>query len=139
MQSFLCQVYKLSIHVACWPFSLIVMRTVNNVCNRLVRSGIVQNILPAPCLCLATALVYAYILFAEEVKISVNTSVCHAGAYPRLGSLILLSAGRWRLFESCSIYPDKNLIPDVQCIQKNFNGCQFRLTAIMSQILEKKF
>lgn len=36
-------------------FSLIVMRTVNNVCDRLVRSGIVQNILglPAPCLCLA--------------------------------------------------------------------------------------
>lgn len=77
-------------------FSLIIMRAVNNVCDRLVRSGIVQNILglPAPYLCLTTALVYAYILFAEEVKISVNASVCHAGAYPRLGSLILLSAGR---------------------------------------------
>lgn len=76
-------------------FSLIVMRAVNNVCDRLVRSGIVQNILglPAPCLCLATALVYD-ILFAKEVKISVNASVCHAGAYPRLGSLILVSAGR---------------------------------------------
>jgi len=74
------------------------MRAVNNVCYRLVRSGIVQSIyfdfLRHACVYYGARLHAAYILFAEEVKISVNASVYHAGAYPRLGILILLFAGR---------------------------------------------
>lgn len=102
-------------------FSLIVMRTVNKVCDRLARSGIVQSYtrgLPAPAMCLCLpwrSSIHAYILFAEEVKISVNTSVCHAGAYPRLGILIPLFAGRWRLLDgNCNILSCKNFhfLPD---------------------------